>query len=607
MRVKWTRGILVRGLSALALTVGLAHCAASNDESAADSPGAGASGGAAPCVGAGCGTGGAATGGSGGTAGLPPEQELESSFRSPVATGKFVWTANPDSGRIALVDATSLEVHTVEAGFGPTYLAAIPDPNDPNASQAIVINVKSEDATVLRASTNGDVTTETVELHPGANSWALSKGGHWAIAWTDAKNVPNADPTQGFQDITVVDLSGTATATRLSVGYRPTRIFLSDDESRAFAITEPGVSVIELDSSLGPMVAKDVPVTDDPLENPASRDVSITPDGSYALVRRDGSPDVGIVSLADGTRVTVTLSGPVTDLDLSEDGSRMVAVVRTPGSPEPADAGTPDAGTPDAAPAATDAGADGSIEAGEGGPAEGGSTEGGTADAAPPPPAKSSEVFVLPIPGILTAPSQYDTVSIDGETVGSASVAPNGKVAVLYTNAIANDHLTLLDIATGTSYLEYRTVALKAAVKAAFVAEDGTHAVALLSPGSGSTKAGAFSLVPIANVLPPKIQGTDAPPMSVAIAPAPSTRAVVTTRDDAKKIYGAYLARMPQLQVDRIELPSPPLATGMVPVANVAFVAQEHPEGRITFIDLNDGKARTLTGFELGAKVVDGN
>ena len=266
----------------------------------------------------------------------------------------------------------------------------------------------------------------------------------------------------------------------------------------------------------------------------------------------------------------------------------------------PADAGTPDATTPDAAPAATDAGADSSVEAGEGGTAEGGSPEGGSPDAAPPPPAKSSEVFVLPIPGILTAPTQYDTVTIDGETAGSASLAPNGDVAVLYTNAIANDHLTMLDIATSASYLEYRTVALKAAVKAAFVAEDGSHAVVLLSPGTGSSKAGAFSLVPIANVLPPKIQGTEAPPLSVAIAPAPSTRAVVTTRDDVKKIYGAYLARMPQLQVDRIDLPSPPLATGMVPAANVAFVAQEHPEGRITFIDLSDGKARTLHRFRAG-------
>lgn len=578
----------------LVVVLGLARCAA--NEGSSDKAGAAGGSGASPCIGPGCATGGSGnTGGFGGTAdaGLPPEKELESSFRSPVATGKYVWTANPDSGRIALVDATSLDVHTVEAGFGPTYLAAIPDPADPNASQAIVINVKSEDATVLRADAKANVTTETVPLHPEANSWALSKGGHWAIAWTDAAQLTNADPTEGFQDLTVVDLSGAAQATRLSVGYRPTRIFLSEDETRAFAITEPGVSVIELDSPLGPSVLKDVPVTDDPLENPASRDVSVTPDGSFALVRRDGSPDVGIVSLADGTRVTVTLSGPVTDLDLSGDGSRAVAVVRAPGSTDTSDAGTPDAGAIDAS--AGDADVDG------------GDAEAGLPEASAPPPAKSSEVFVLPIPGIFTTPAQYDTVTIDGEIVGSASLSPSGDVVVLYTNAIPNDHLTLLDTASGASYLSYRTVALKAPVQAAFVAEDGSHAVALLSPGSTSQKAGAFSLVPIANVLPPKIQGTEAPPMSVAIGPAPSTRAVVTTRDDVKKIYGAYLARMPQLQVDRIDLPSLPLATGMVPVANVAFVAQEHPEGRITFIDLSDGKARTLTGFELGAKVVDGN
>jgi hypothetical protein len=43
----------------------------------------------------------------------------------------------------------------------------------------------------------------------------------------------------------------------------------------------------------------------------------------------------------------------------------------------------------------------------------------------------------------------------------------------------------------------------------------------------------------------------------------------------------------------------------MVPVARRAFVAQAHPEGRITFVDLETGAARTLTGFELAAKVVE--
>ncbi|MEO8875131.1 MAG: hypothetical protein ABI461_06045, partial [Polyangiaceae bacterium] len=53
----------------------------------------------------------------------PPEQKAESSYQSPVATGKYVWVANPTSGRVAYINATTLEVHTVEAGDGPTYLA----------------------------------------------------------------------------------------------------------------------------------------------------------------------------------------------------------------------------------------------------------------------------------------------------------------------------------------------------------------------------------------------------------------------------------------------------------------------------------------------------
>ena len=51
-------------------------------------------------------------------------------------------------------------------------------------------------------------------------------------------------------------------------------------------------------------------------------------DGRYAFVRRDNRGDVTIVALETGTRTTVTLPGPVTDLDLSPKGDRAVAVVR---------------------------------------------------------------------------------------------------------------------------------------------------------------------------------------------------------------------------------------------------------------------------------------
>ena len=50
---------------------------------------------------------------------------------------------------------------------------------------------------------------------------------------------------------------------------------------------------------------------------------------------------------------------------------------------------------------------------------------------------------------------------------------------------------------------------------------------------------------------------------------------------------------------------SPPIAVGVLGAANEGYVAQKNAEGRITFVALDSGQARTLTGFEIGASVVD--
>jgi hypothetical protein len=65
------------------------------------------------------------------------------------------------------------------------------------------------------------------------------------------------------------------------------------------------------------------------------------------------------------------------------------------------------------------------------------------------------------------------------------------------------------------------------------------------------------------------------------------------------------LGYFPALLLDRIALPSRPLAVGLVAEMGQGFVAQEHSEGRVTFVDLESGQDKTVTGFELAAKVVD--
>ena len=527
----------------------LLNCGGSDDSGSSGAP-AGGAGGTSSAGAGGAGNTNSGTGGGtsvdGGTP-PPPEQELESSFRSPVATGKFVWAANPDSGRVALVDAKTYDVRIAEAGNGPTFLAAVPNPKNPAENAAIVLNVKSHDATLFRVAEDGTFSQKNLKTHTGANAWALSPGGHWAIAWTDASQLENPDPTDGFQDVTVIDLTlGKESATILNVGYRPTRIGFAKSEARAFAVTEPGVSVLEL-SEPAPKISALIQVTDNPLENPASRDVTITPDGSLALVRRDGSSAVSFVSLDSGTRNDVTLSGNVTDLDLSEDGLRAVAVVRD-----------------------------------------------------------NSEVFVLPVPGAATDPKLIDSKVVSGEFFGSVALSSDASVALLYTNAIDSDHLSIMQLGPGPDYLTHRTVALKAPVSAVFPAADALHAIVLQKTLAGSTKAGAFSVVSTAAQLSPKILGTDAPPNAVAIQPGPkSEHALVSIRDDQKKVFGAYRIKLATLQVDYVKLASPPLSTGVVGAANKGFIAQLHPEGRITFVDFGTGEVRTLTGFELGAKVVE--
>jgi len=474
----------------------------------------------------------------------PPEQEVENEFEVPVATTRFIWSANPQSSRVALVNAQTLEVRLLEAGFAPTYLAAVPTTDDAS-DVAVVLNVLSRDATLFRVS-GTDVNQATVPTHPGANAWAVSPGGRWAIAWSDARSVQNADPTEGFQELTVLSLAaGAETSTRLTVGYRPTKIAFSADETRAFAVTEPGISVIALDTP-APSVAGLLEVTDDPLENPASRDVSITPDGKTALVRRDGSMEVGFVTLETGARSAIALPSYVTDLDLSRDGTLAVGVMRL-----------------------------------------------------------LSQVVLLPVPAAATDPASAELAEIPGEDFGSVALSEDASVALLYTTGTPSDRVTILDLA-GEGRFGHRTVTVKAPVAAVFPAANAEHAIVLMNPPPGSTKAGAFAVVPTAAALAPKIVGTDAPVQAVAIEPPPlSARALVTVRDDTRKDYGVYVVRFANLQVDRITLASPPIATGMVPSAGIGYAAQLYPEGRITFVHLDDGQARTLTGFELGAKVVD--
>ncbi|HQP34421.1 MAG TPA: hypothetical protein PLI95_04570 [Polyangiaceae bacterium] len=514
------------------LALGTLRCGSSMDDASGDSP-------PYPNEEGYAGSGGTGAAGAAGAAGsgLPPEEELESSYRSPVATGRFVWVANPTSGRVAYVDAVTLEVQTVPAGHGPTYMAAVPDDTD---DVALAINVGSSDASVLRRKPQAGLVAKNVPIHADANSWSVSSSGRWAVAWSDARQAKNAGVLDAFQDVTVVDLKeGEEQTRRMTVGYRPVAVAFASDESAAFAVTQDGISVIDLQASGAPFVARLVPISDDPLEDAGSRDVSITPDGSYALVRRDGEARLTVVPLAGGELVHVELSGPCTDLDLAPDGTMAVAVVRD-----------------------------------------------------------TNEVALLPIPQIAQYPTGFEVTQVSKLTVGSVSLAAEAPMGLLYSNVSHEQRIAVLRY--DQSPLGLQPMKLYGEVSSAMLAANGSTGIVV----HGGRK--SFSALVLDPELPAKLIGSGGLITQVAIS-ADGARTVLAARDDSKKAWEAFLVRGFTQQVDLFELSSPPIAVGMVPSANRAYVAQEHPEGRITFVDLDTGLARTLTGFELAARVVDGS
>jgi hypothetical protein len=76
-------------------------------------------------------------------------------------------------------------------------------------------------------------------------------------------------------------------------------------------------------------------------------------------------------------------------------------------------------------------------------------------------------------------------------------------------------------------------------------------------------------------------------------------------RDDPTNVHEIQKIEAKSFLVQPIALGSPPISLGSVPQSKRVFVNQEHPDGRITFIDWETNATRTITGFTLNSRIRD--
>jgi DNA-binding beta-propeller fold protein YncE len=481
-------------------------------------------------------------------AGTPPPPPEVVSRREPPASGKrYVYVAISDEDTVARIDSIGLGVSTISVGGDPGALRTVP-----GADVAVVLNRASATATVIRSRADGGDDLAVLPTAANLNQLSLSPDGHYGIAWFDERLTGGSlAPQRDFQDATllVLDPAGDR-AVDLSIGFRPSEVQFARDGSTAFVITDDGVSIVRFAAVTAPEIVPTVAIRRDPSEAQPAQ-VQVTGDGALALARLPGLEGVRVVDLASGVLSDVPLGSTPSDLALSPDGAVAVIALR-------------DAG----------------------------------------------QVALARLPGDLADPSRIALLPTSGYTAGQAVIAPDGAHAFVFTNAVAEKAVLVVDLPAGT--LAPRL--LQKGVRAVLPAPDGHAAIIVHNrvqsgpPPSDAVEQyidshEAYSLLDLQSGYL-KLQLVDAAPGDVAFAPD-SGSAYLLQSDPGAGVRALDAIDLHGFVVNGVVLGSPPVAVGVVPSTSQVYVAQDHPLGRMTFVDTATFHTRTLTGYGLNSQIIE--
>jgi hypothetical protein len=484
--------------------------------------------------------------GGGGEAGLPPEVEQK---RDPPASGKYyVYVAVPEQDMVAKIHSKTLKVQSIKVGKDPGALRTVK-----GQDVAVVLGRLSATASILRSRADGTDDVVTLKTASGLNQLGLSPSGAYAVAYFDvSKSGGKITSKQSFQEITVLKLeAGQEASVTLSVGFAPSSVQFSSDGATAFVITEQGVSVVDLAKATKPAIIPTIKVLSDPLKEPKPDEVLVTPDGKTALVCLKTVKGIRVLDLATKSLTDLGLGAVPTDLDLTEDGKLAVAVLRD-----------------------------------------------------------AKQVALLDIPADLADPTGIDTLSTGSYLAGQAVLSKDGKRAFLFTNATSQEVVLVTDLVAR----KVSAYPLKKGVRSVLGSPDGKKAVVLHNkvPGTPKVEDGfdtfvdkshGYSLLDLGASFD-KLVLTPCDPGELAFAPD-SLTAYLLLSETATKVRSVEAIDLTSFMVKSVGLGSHPVALGVISATGVVYVAQSHPLGRVTFVEIKTHQTKTVTGFELNSHIID--
>lgn len=547
----------------------------------------------------------------------------------PQASDNYVFVANPGGRSVVVIDSRELTIRSIDTGSSPSYLRAIP-----GAEAAMVLNVGSGDASVVRVADDGSLSARRVPVVKGANAISIAPDGQHAVVYFDADAGIAGNDFGDFQSVSVVSLEpGAETSTTMAVGFKPERVAFQADGAVGYVVTERGISVLsfgEIDAS-GAGIAPELTF--------GSRDVVrdqiiITADGRYAVAPMPSSTELRLIDLATGRETVRDLWALFRFLD----EAAWAEFLRAHAVNEPLPEGIPESFFK---PRFTSLHYD---------------PENGQLLAVEP---DHRAVVRIAIPDgfSVTGPVALQAIPHD---VSEVRHMPGTNLVLAYRPELGVSLLSVIDFGlveatpaptvpagqggadgaggeagatsqggapsgggeTGMGTTPIQTYELRKGVEGVYVSPDGESAIIRHDRQFGDPNepgiplevrilrsSGHTLLHPATGEL--KLERTSADIDEVVFSrdgkfafllfddPQPSFP--VADQQAVREVHRVDLPRF--LTNPIILLDSAPIAGAPVPGQTRVFIAQDHPDGRLTFIDWRTGDVQTVTGFELNSRI----
>jgi hypothetical protein len=476
----------------------------------------------------------------------PPEEEDDFVTVAPSAADVYVFVVNPHRDTVSKVHVMTRQITTLEVGDEPSQVLVTDD-----YERAVVFNDGADSVSVIDVDTNE---VRTVSVREDFNYLTMSPTGGFAVCYLNTGLLEGTETFQGvlsYTEVSIVDLDQMVSHD-FSVGFNPRQVkFAVDAETgtnRAVIISNEFITVVDLDAD--PVEPRMLDLGADPFEPPVAAEVEVEPGGQFAFVRYENQDEVQVVDLETGDLAWIEAGQNPTDMDLSPDGSELMIVARTSG-----ELWTYDAADPGAAPS------------------------------------------LIQLPG--------------SETIGSLSMSPTSGVALLYTTAELTDRVTVWDRSVQVNELTGEEVRrLAKPVDQVIMAPDGQSVVVVHTlddvPGEYDIYTDNYAMTVLTlgpDTFVPNAAMLEDELVSLANFDA-GGKAVFMMADNRNVGIIDYPSRL----VDDLQVPSYPVHVGVMPTVAglpdpVAWVSQDHPLGRMSFVDPETLEAQTVTGFELNSGI----